>query len=131
MRKRVFAAHGLIMFVYLPVAFSGPQSFIEHERLVLMATKIAQQYQINQDHFFKTIQCESQWDPEAQSGYLSEDGTQENSWGIAQWNLDTNDMTKEQALDPHFALTKMAEAWQKGQAPAWGCYRLWEKRNWK
>ena len=108
----------------------NPLRDIEMFRLQTKATQIAEAYHLNPDHFSKVIECESQWDPRVQSGYVLPDGTQENSWGIAQFNLDTNDMTKAEALDPDIALTKMAEHWSAGRASGWTCYQLWSERNW-
>jgi hypothetical protein len=119
--------------LFLSHATFQPRNFL-HDlqtlRLQTKATEIAEIYNLDPSHFRKVIECESQWDPNIQSGYFLSDGTQENSWGIAQFNLDTNDMTKAEALDPKFALTKMAEHWSQGRASSWACYRLWSARNW-
>ena len=58
----------------------------------------------------RTIACESQyWN--VQSNVISR-GLREDSWGIAQINLYWNpSVTKEQALDPEFAIKWMSERW--------------------
>lgn len=103
----------------------------ERVRLEMLAKQIAAAYGVDFGQFRKVINCESEWNPRVQSEYLLPDGTQENSWGIAQFNLDYNDMTKEQALDPEYALTKMAEHWREGRASAWRCYQLYDARDWR
>ena len=100
-------------------------------RLMLFAAQVAYEKKLNIDHFFKVINCESGWDPRIQSGYQLPDGTYERSWGIAQFNLDTNQITLDEALDPEFSLRKMAEFWAEGKMSAWKCYQLWEARNWR
>jgi len=59
----------------------------------------------------KLVYCESMW-MNVQSGVVRRDGTRENSWGLAQIFLDAHThITRDQALDPHFALTFIAERW--------------------
>ncbi len=100
-------------------------------RLMLFAAQVAYEKNLNIDHFFKVINCESGWDPRIQSGYKLEDGIYERSWGIAQFNLDANQITLDEALDPEFSLRKMAEFWAEGKMSAWKCYELWNARNWR
>ncbi len=118
-----------IAFVLFALIISRP--LVAQGKLMLMAGQIAYENHINVDHFFKVIDCESGWDASIQSGYTLPDGTFEPSWGIAQFNLDTNKMTRDEALDPEFALRKMAEYWTAGNMSGWECYRLWEARNWQ
>jgi hypothetical protein len=127
------AISGVACGLLISHAVSQPYSLeraMQNFRLQNLATVIAEAHHLDPDQFRKVIECESQWDPNVQSGYALPDGTQENSWGIAQFNLDTNDMTKEEALNPEFALTKMAEHWSAGRASGWICYRLWSARGW-
>lgn len=59
----------------------------------------------------RTLSCESRyWN--VQSGIIDRNGNREDSWGIAQINLYWNpSVTKEQALDPEFAIKWMSERW--------------------
>ncbi len=62
------------------------------------------------EQFFKTIRNESGFDPNVQSGRVQHDGSQEQSFGLAQIHLpDHPEISKEQALDPEFALDFMAQ----------------------
>lgn len=48
----------------------------------------------------------------------------ENSWGLAQIYLPAHqDVTREQALDPRFALQWMAKEFSKGNQHLWSCAR--------
>lgn len=88
-----------------------------------------------------TVQCEAKkvtrkgilyYQPSAQSDLLYSftderrgiyEGQREMSFGLAQWHLPDHDITKEQAQDKDFALNRMAEAFSKGKASWWTCYR--------
>jgi len=64
------------------------------------------------------IQCESSFNPNAigDGGY---------SFGLVQIHLPSHpDVTKEQALDPEFATTFLADKLSKGQGYLWTCYRM-------
>ena len=51
-------------------------------------------------------------------------GSREDSWGIAQINLRWHpEVTKEQALDPEFAIDFMAKRIEAGKAVEWTCWR--------
>jgi hypothetical protein len=119
----------IVAFTLFAVFISRP--LVAQGKLMLIAGGIAYENHINIDHFFKVIDCESGWDPVIQSGYVLPDGRFEESWGIAQFNLDTNQMTRDEALDPEFSLRKMAEYWVSGNMSGWECYRLWDSRHWK
>ena len=96
-----------------------------------MATEIAKEHSLNTDHFLKVISCESNWDTQIQSAYITKDGTRENSWGLVQINLSAHpNVTKEQALNPRFALTWMAEQWSLDGASMWSCWTILQARGW-
>lgn len=58
----------------------------------------------------RTIYCES-YNTNVQSAIIK-DGKKEDSWGLAQINLHWNpSVTKEQALDPEFAIKWMSDNW--------------------
>lgn len=86
--------------------------------------KDAVKYGVKESAMIKTIECESFSSTTLQSKVIQKDGTRENSWGISQINLDFHpDITKEQALDPEFALDFMAKMFSTGHADRWSCYR--------
>lgn len=73
---------------------------------------------------FKTIENESGFDPNAESGIISADGTPEQSFGVAQIHLpDHPDISKAEALDPEFALDFMAREFKAGHEWLWSCWR--------
>jgi hypothetical protein len=61
----------------------------------------------------RTIYCESHyWN--VQSYIIDKSGNREDSWGIAQINLYWNpSVSREQALDPEFAIKWMSDRWGK------------------
>lgn len=84
-----------------------------------IASTTAREYGINLTHFDAVIACESGWDPSIESSYPGE-----NSWGIAQINLDAHpEITKAEALDPSWSLRWMAKEWASGNADLWSCWR--------
>jgi len=84
---------------------------------------LTDKYNINRDNFFAVIECESNWDTQIQSKHMQNYG-QEESYGIAQWHLPDNDITKEQALSPIYSLDRMAKEWSQGYQWKWSCYKL-------
>ena len=66
----------------------------------------------------RTIACESQyWN--VQSKVISH-GVREDSWGLAQINLYWNpSVSREQALDPEFAIKWMSDRWGKTKWYGW------------
>lgn len=64
-----------------------------------------------------TVQCESEWNPDA----VGDGG---HAFGLAQINTIYHpDISPEQAHDPHFALTFIAENFAKGNHRWWTCWR--------
>lgn len=52
-------------------------------------------------------------------------GDRGNSYGLVQIHLPSHpDITKEQALDPEYALNYIVDAWLAGTQRQWTCYRL-------
>lgn len=92
---------------------------------MLFAVHMAEFHHLDTPLFVATIQCESNFSPTA----LGDGGT---SFGIAQFHtLSKWHMTKKQALDPYFAISKMAEEWETeahGGASNWSCYKLITER---
>lgn len=68
-----------------------------------------------------TIKCESQYS-NVQSRIVYK-GVREDSWGLVQIHLPSHPMvTKQQALDPEFAVNFMAEKFSNGWTK-WSCYK--------
>lgn len=91
-----------------------------------LASTTAARYGVSGSDMAKVISCESGWSASAQSGYLDPSGPngRENSWGIAQINLDAHpEVTRAEATDPAWALDWMARQWAAGDARLWTCYR--------
>ena len=77
------------------------------------------------------IECESNWNTQVQStfrynernapqGY--EAGDQEESYGLMQIHIPVHDVTKEQALDPIWAMEWSAQQFSAGNQHWWSCY---------
>lgn len=82
---------------------------------------------LNVEHFLGTIDCETKgtWNPSIQSEASSttDVGGREESWGLVQIHLpDHKDITKAQAINPHFAINWMRDEWLKGNAWEWSCW---------
>lgn len=96
----------------------------EAPRVVLIETRIdwtperiekeindqAQKYNRDPEYMKKVIECESMGSTTIQSYHIRKDGTREQSFGLSQIHLpDHPTVTKEQALDPSFAIEFMAK----------------------
>lgn len=93
----------------------------------------ANKYKVSYQKLYDTLSCESGGftDVAIQSGYIK-NGKQENSWGIAQVDLDYHpDISKEEAIDPAFAIDYAAKQFAAGNASEWSCYIFGEKEGWK
>lgn len=79
-------------------------------------------YDVDADKMINTIKCESQFH-NVQSNIVK-NGIREDSWGIVQINMYYNPtVSKEQALDPHFAIEWMAKEFKANHQSKWTCYR--------
>jgi hypothetical protein len=68
-------------------------------------------------------QCESGLVPQ-QSKHIQKDGTQEQSFGIWQFNLPSwKGMTKEEAMDIVLSTDKAMDLLKEGKAHLWTCYK--------
>lgn len=66
----------------------------------------------------RVIQCESSWNQNA----VGDNGF---SFGLVQIHLPSNSfITKEQALDPTFALNFITDKFIQGRQKMWSCYRI-------
>ena len=78
------------------------------------------EYGLNERIFRQTLECESNLDPMA----IGDSGT---SVGIAQIHLPAHpDVSKEEALDPEFAIRWAAKHFAQGHAYWWTC---WKQRD--
>ena len=75
---------------------------------------------------WNVVTCENKaLNPMLQSYFPYKDGpnSRENSWGLAQWNLDAHpEFKREQVQNPDFALNEMAKSFNKGDYWKWTCY---------
>lgn len=70
----------------------------------------------------ETIRCESRF-KNVQSDIVSKD-VREDSWGIVQIHLPSHqNVSKQQALDPEFAVAFISKAFEQNQMSMWSCYR--------
>jgi hypothetical protein len=73
---------------------------------------------IEPSEIIRTLTCESHLDPQA----IGDKGT---SYGLSQIHLPAHpEITKDQALDPRFAVDFAVDAFSHGEASMWTCYRL-------
>jgi len=82
------------------------------------AESVAEEHELDVNRFLSTIQCESQWNPDAE-------GDNHTSFGLAQLHnpIEFWGVTPEEAKDPTIALPIMAKAWQRGEQWKWTCYK--------
>ncbi len=100
----------------------------------LLVDFYADKYGVSKSTMHKIVSCESNYIVDVQSkhrykrdnpkwGVLA--GEQEKSFGLVQIHLPSwNDITYEQAINPHFALNFLAEKLSEGKGNLWTCYRL-------
>lgn len=98
---------------------------LQPQTLQEVATTIAEKNGADPVALFNMVKSESDWDPTAQ-------GDKGCSWGIVQINICAHKtITKEQALDPNWALNYAAQALASGTDDEWtscNCYSLvWTK----
>jgi hypothetical protein len=93
----------------------------------------AKEYGVSAQSMLAVIDCESRFEPEIQSHHTYTErnvprgykvGDREQSYGLAQIHLPAHPaVTKEQALDPEFAIDFMAKN-MKSNPNMWSCYRI-------
>lgn len=93
----------------------------------------AKTYGVSYTVMYNVIKCESHFDPTIQSQYHYTwsdpsigvyKGDQEQSYGLVMIHLPAHpDITKDQAEDPEFAVSYLAQALAKGEGNQWTCYR--------
>lgn len=87
----------------------------DKESLRDYAIYLAVHEDLNVGEFLATIECESRFNASA----IGDHG---NSYGIVQIHLPSHSVTKEQALNPFFALNWMANQWSIGNKKIWSCW---------
>jgi len=94
------------------------------ERIQQEIKEQAEKYNVSAEVMNTVISCESMGSTTIQS-YHYKDGVREDSWGLVQINLPHNpNVTKEQALDPKFAIEFLAKGLSQGHGKRWTCYRM-------
>lgn len=92
-----------------------------------LAVDAAIRHGISVNEFLTTLRCESgDFQHNGQSFVKDPNGPngRENSWGYAQIHLDSHpQITKDQAVDPRFALDWAASEFAKGNEWMWTCWR--------
>ncbi len=79
----------------------------------------ADKHGVDKTIMHKTVKCESSYNPNA----VGDGG---NSYGLSQIHIPSwgGEITKEQALDPRFALDFMGKKLSEGRGKLWTCYRM-------
>lgn len=91
---------------------------IEPPTISELITRSALQYHVSEEKMRKIIQCESNFKPSA----VGDGG---HSFGLSQIYLPAHrDITKEQALNPTFAIDFLAKNISQGHARIWTCARI-------
>lgn len=103
----------------------------------LIAQTVAK-YGLNYQHFYATLSCESDGfsDVAIQSSVPDPTGPNghENSWGLAQIWLDPGghpEVTKDEAIDPAFAIDFAGKLFSQGQERQFHCYAKEKANGWK
>lgn len=75
-------------------------------------------YGVSSSTLYKVLNCESSLSPSA----VGDKGT---SYGVAQIHLPAHpEITKQQALDPEFAIGWAAKQFSQGKERMWSCYSM-------
>jgi len=102
----------LLSLLFLPKAEAAT---LTRDDFIQAALLVAAEDKLPAKLFVDTIECESNFNPSA----VSPTG----DYGIAQYNLKAQGMTKEEALDPLGSLQRMGDDWKAGHQRWWVCYR--------
>jgi len=97
------------------------------KRIHTEVLETAEKYHVNARDMEDVINCESQGSTTVQS-HVYRHGKRENSWGLAQIFLDAHkDITKEQAINPTFAIDFMAKEFAQHHQYLWSCWGILHK----
>lgn len=92
------------------------------QQIAELVSVYSTKYGVNSTKVLETVRCESRF-KNVQSGIVSQ-GIREDSWGIVQIHLPSHpEISKQQALNPEFALEWMVKQFSLGYAKQWSCYR--------
>lgn len=93
----------------------------------------AREYKVNAQTMLAVIGCESQYQIDIQSHHTYHEGNvpkgysvgdREQSFGLVQIHLPVHpNITKEQAIDPEFAVDFLAKNLSAGRGGMWSCYK--------
>lgn len=100
------------------------------------ANQTAKEHGLDIARFLDVINCESGWQSDIQSKHTYSAsqvarnphwdvvvGQQEQSFGLVQIHLPSHpSITKEQAINPEWAIDWMADRWVEGKQSWWSCY---------
>lgn len=74
---------------------------------------------------YDTVKCESNFVVDTQSFSINSKGIRENSWGLAQIHLPSHPtISRQQAINPDFALNFIAYHFSKEHYSMWSCMKL-------
>lgn len=105
----------------LKSSITSEQSKIGEQSYTSLKTRlkaISEATGVSYDDMVAIIECESSFNPTA----VGDNG---HSYGLVQIYLDYHPtVTKEQALDPDFAMNFLADKLSKGEGHLWSCYHI-------
>lgn len=116
-------------FIIAGLIFCIPSYKVEYKRVeapiivkkVSISDLIAQsadKYNVSEKTMHQVVKCESMYNPNAVG-----DGGK--SFGLVQIYLPSNPtVTKEEALNPNYAIDFLAKGLSKGQGSKWTCFRI-------
>lgn len=100
--------------------FEFPKKEMTDNDISLLITRKAFVYNVDAKILHKVIQCESNYDTNAENINKWEE-----SHGMVQINIRAHkEITKEQATDPEFAVDYLAKNIKEGRGKMWTCYNL-------
>ena len=103
--------------VKIPVAYAETAQLQTKEDYINYVYELSTTGKFEPNKVVRTIQCECSFNPNA----IGDNGT---SFGLAQIHLPAHpNITKEQALDPKFAIEFITSEFQKGNQWKWTCYK--------
>lgn len=95
------------------------------ERILEEIETQAQKYGVSAEVMKTVIECESMGSTTIQSYHKRPDGSRERSFGLVQIFLDAHPhITREEAIDPQFAIEFLAKNLKAGRGNLWSCYRM-------
>lgn len=103
--------------VKIPVAYAETTQLQTKEDYINYVYELSTTGDFEPNKVISTLRCESHFNPNA----IGDNGT---SFGLAQIHLPAHpNITKEQALDPKFAIEFITSEFQKGNQWKWSCYK--------